>query len=144
MSIRTSIGWQTMLADLSLILFMVTAAAMADQPPPPKPAAPPPKPALVDPARAEPLALWREAAGAPSIAAWLTSQQPDPRQQLTITLHYAPGAEQAAMRHAIALAGDAARAGGVGARARLLLEPSASPGTQQAVATLAYDRAPAP
>jgi chemotaxis protein MotA len=30
MSIRGGIGWQTMLADLSLILFMVTAAAMAE------------------------------------------------------------------------------------------------------------------
>ena len=54
------IGWQTLLADLSLILFMVTAAAMASAPAPVAKTSVPtaPKPPMAAP-RAEPLALWQ-------------------------------------------------------------------------------------
>lgn len=134
------IGWQTLLADLSLILFMVTAAAMASAPPPPRhptPVRAVPAPAV---ARAEPLALWRPAPGGPGLGAWLASQQPDPRQQLTVAAHYAPG-EAAAALAAVhrALAG----AGPAGGRARIVIEADAPPGTAPALAaSLAYDRAP--
>ena len=41
---RVGSGWQTVLADLALILFMVTASAVsqAQDDPPPEPGAPPP------------------------------------------------------------------------------------------------------
>ena len=50
-------GWQTVLADLSMILFMVTAAGVSQSPPEPPPSAaqPPQTPAL-----GEPVALWRD------------------------------------------------------------------------------------
>ena len=140
MSTRTALGWQTMLADLSLILFMVTAAAMAE-PTAPKPApAPAPTPtasadlALADPARSEPLAIWREAPGAPPLADWLASQSPDARQRLSITVPYRPGEQAKAAARGAALA---AAAGPAGRQARVILEP----GSGSPVAALSYDRA---
>jgi len=141
MTSRNAIGWQTMLADLSLILFMVTAAAMAEPPKPAKPAPPrpvvasPPPAVPADPARAQPVAVWREAPGGVGLGAWLAGQQIDSRQQLTITLHYPPGGQAQAM-------GDAARllreAGRGGQSARVVMEPT---GAWEALAWLAYDRA---
>jgi hypothetical protein len=147
MSIRGGIGWQTMLADLSLILFMVTAAAMADEPATPAskaaaahpaPPPPPPKPApeLVDAARAQPLAVWREAPGGPDIASWLASQQPDSRQRLTITLRYPPDGQS----HAIVnIARLTQQAGAMGQNARVVMEPEAAGAPSEVLASLAYD-----
>lgn len=139
---RTALGWQVMLADLALILFMVTAAAMADAPD--KPATPPPAPPSAaatnlpaDPARSEPLAVWRDGAGAPDLAAWLAQEQPDPRLQLTITLRYPPQAQA----QALARGGDLAQAASArGMAPRVILEPSPAAPALEAVAALAYDR----
>jgi len=145
---RSPIGWQTMLADLSLILFMVTAAAMAEVPdakPPSKPVASKASPApsgapSATPTISQPLAVWRPAPGAPSLARWLAEQQADSRQLLSITLRYPPTAQKEALR----LAGDmAAAAGGKGARARIVIEPVASADGIEVVAALAYDMGPA-
>ena len=136
---RTALGWQVMLADLALILFMVTAAAMADAPDTPKtpPAPQAQKPTAVDPARSEPVALWRDGAGAPDLAAWLAREQPDPRLQLTITLRYPP----AAQAQALARGGDLAQAASArGMAPRVILEPSPAVPALEAVAALAYDR----
>ena len=133
---RNAIGWQTMLADLSLILFMVTAAAMAD---PPKPArsAPPvvaPKPApLADPVQAQPVAVWREAPGGVALGPWLAGQQIDSRQHLTITLHYPAHGQAQALVDAGRLLREAADSG---QSARVVMEQ----GTPETVAALAYDR----
>jgi hypothetical protein len=109
---RTGTGWQYALADLSLILFMVTAAGVSEAAPD---AAPP---------RSEPVAVWQ--AGGPPLAEWLAAQPPDPRQQLTII---APlGSADAAL----ALAKVSQR------QARVLLDPAASGAP---FATLAYDSA---
>lgn len=131
-----------MLADLSLILFMVTASAMADPPVKAKPA-PPPKPApspspLVDPARALPLAVWREAPGGVGIGPWLASQQIDSRQQLTITLHYPPEGQGRALSDATRLTREA---GTHGADARIVMEPEPQGAPPEVTASLAYDRA---
>jgi hypothetical protein len=139
-------GWQTMLADLALILFMVSAAAMAEGPDKPKPS--PPKPAQSqpaqsqpapqgDPARSEPLAVWRDGVGAPDLGAWLTAEQPDARQQLTITLRYAPQDQAAALARGGALAQAAGKAK---VSPRIILEPVAQASSIEAVAALAYDR----
>lgn len=141
---RTSMGWQTMLADLSLILFMVTAAAMADAPKvaPAKAATRPPPRGLADPARAEPVAIWLAAPGGPALGSWLAAQQPDSRQQLTIVASYGPGGAAQAM----ARAQDASQAGGaMAAKARIIIEPdpAAAKGAAGAVrASLAYDMGP--
>ncbi len=123
---RAGSGWQTVLADLSLILFMVTASAVSQGRPAPPEAPPAPS------ARSEPLALWRAGAGAPPIGQWLESQGADPRQQLTIIARYAPGSQAAVMTEAGALVRDA---GAAGLSARLTLEPG-EPGI---VAALAFD-----
>jgi hypothetical protein len=110
---RAGSGWQTVLADLSLILFMVTAATVSEAPPEGAP-----------PAFSEPVAQWRGEAGAPDLAAWLAAQPKDLRQQLTIVA--APAAAQAALD----LASSSGRS------ARVLLDPRfAGP----PLATLAYD-----
>ncbi len=76
-------GWQVVLADLSMILFMITAAAVAEAPPDsPAPTALAAKPSL--PALAAPVALWQGGAGAPPLADWLKTQPADPRLRLTI------------------------------------------------------------
>ncbi|MBS0255317.1 MAG: hypothetical protein JSS36_08940 [Proteobacteria bacterium] len=139
---RPMIGWQTLLADLSLILFMVTAAAMASAPAAPAaPLAPAgnaarPATAVV---RSEPLALWRAVPGATGLGPWLAGQQHDPRQQLTIAAHYAPGDGAAALA---GLQATITGAGPTAARARLVLEADAAPGSAPLItASLAYDAA---
>ncbi len=133
LNVRPLIGWQTLLADLALILFMITAAAMAKAPASPAAQAQP----VAQGARGEPLAVWREAPGGPSLPGWLAAEQPDPRLQLTLTAHYAPGQAAAALARAAGLIG---AAGAAGAGARVVIEP----GAVDFSATLAYDRAPAP
>lgn len=121
---RSASSWQTVLADLSLILFMVTASALGDAPsatPPPPPPAPA-QPAI--PALGEPVALWRDAPGAPSLKQWLAQSAADPRLRLTILA--APEQGQRAL----------ALAAGAGRPARIVLEP----GRSGVEAALVYDR----
>ncbi|WP_428331786.1 hypothetical protein [Novosphingobium sp.] len=146
-----STGWQTILADLSLILFMVTASALANAPdgplgpagdplPASHPRAPGPAPkpapiaALV---HAEPIGVWRAAAGAPPLGQWLHDVARDPRLRLTITVHYPPDAGPALRKAALAQALhlDAA-AGAHAADARVVVEPGLPAG---ASAMLGYD-----
>jgi len=118
---RAGSGWQTVLADLSLILFMVTASAVSQAPP----AVPSrPEPAVL-PALGEPVALWRAGQGAPALAEWLAASAPDPRLRLTIMA--APDQAPAALN----LARNAGRP------ARVLIEPGAT----GIVAALTYDQA---
>ena len=121
MKARVGTGWQTLFADLSIILFMVTAAAVSEESEPPVPSA-----------QGTPLALYRAEAGAPPLADWLAAQGPDPRQQLSIVAHYAPGGQEAALAQAQALLHTA---GAAGVQARLVVEPGAG----GIVAALAYD-----
>jgi hypothetical protein len=113
---RSGTGWQYALADLSLILFMVTAAGVSEAAPDAAPHA--------APARSEPVAVWQT--GGPPLAEWLAAQPPDPRQQLTIV------APLGAANAALALAKASKRP------ARVLLDPAA---IGAPFATLAYDSA---
>lgn len=124
-------GWQTIIADLALILFMVSIAASA----PPaeasrQAAADAEAPALF---LAEPSAIYRAADGAPTLARWLAGQPRDPRQRLTIFARHRAGAEQAAALAALALA---AEARAEGHPARIVIEPAA---TDDLLAVLAFD-----
>lgn len=121
MIVRAGSGWQTVLADLSLILFMVTASVVNTRPAP-EAAAPAP---LVLPALGDPVALWRAEPGAMTLAEWLEGAGTDPRLRLTII---APPTESAG---AITLSGKAGRP------ARILIEP----GVQGVFAALTYDQA---
>jgi hypothetical protein len=131
---RTGSDWQTLLADLSIILFMVTAATLspakdgtqakggaATQTPSASP-------------RSEPLAVYRAGSTAPPLGQWLAAQSPDSRQQLSIVAHYAPGQQRASLAEAGMLL---AQAGTAGISARLVVEP----GLGGTVATLGYDAA---
>lgn len=120
-------GWQTVLADLSLILFMVCASALSTAP------APPERTAGQDPP--QPLALYRADPGAPPLGEWLRDQAADPRQRLTIVVSYADGGRAAAADEADRLARAAEAAGFV---PRVTVEPGAA---GPATAGLAFEGA---
>lgn len=123
-------GWRTVLTDLSLILFMVTASVLPEQPGAGTQAAAAPAPkASVPPAeRSQPIAVWRPEPGAPSLSQWLASA--DGRALLSLRVTYRKD-------HAAAVARAAALATIAGDRPlRVLVEPGASDATE---ATLAYD-----
>ncbi|MCJ2184940.1 hypothetical protein MTR62_19945, partial [Novosphingobium sp. 1949] len=158
MSGRAAASWQTSLADLSLILFMVTAAAVSTAPSVSGPAASGPaasgpaaqaasdrqaagqtanrRQALAAPSPiAEPLAVYIAVPGAPPLRTWLADEAPDPRQLLTITARYdtaRASTREAALSAAIALAREAGQAGHF---ARIVVEPGEGPPR----AVLAFD-----
>ena len=123
---RAGSGWQVTLADLSLILFIVTAAALSQGAPQGAPSAPAQRSAT-----AEPTAVWRP--GGPALAAWLAQQPRDARQLVTIIAPYAPAGQERALGLAVSLAQEASRAGFA---ARVVVEP----GEGGPSATLAYDQ----
>lgn len=136
--------WQTILADLAMILFMMTAAALANAPdgpllpstvkPAPQPAAtaPAPRPIAASP-RAEPVGVWRDDPGAPALAEWLAQQARDPRLRVSILVRHGLGHERAALARAETLM---MAAGTRGAGARIVIEPGQADG---ASVVLAYD-----
>jgi len=138
---RGSHGWQLILADLALILFLLTLSAL-----PSSDAEAGRRLATAElrergtrqQQRAEVAAaqaLFRPVPGGPALGEWLSDQQPDPRATLTIFAVHAPGREAAAWRSAEALAAEARARG---ARVRTII----SAGTADAVyASLAYDEA---
>lgn len=135
MSARTAASWQTSLADLSLILFMLSAAAInrqqghlrqekqaqAREEPPASPAG-------------TPLAIYIAEPGAPPLARWLAEQAGDPRQRVTVTASYgsAPGDMAQSLTEAGRLAREAEAAGH---KARIVVEPGMPP----ARVVLAFD-----
>jgi hypothetical protein len=122
---RAGSGWQTVLADLSLILFMVMAAAVSEVPAEPAAQAIAPH-SQVLPALGEPVALWRAGPDAPPLREWLAAAGADPQLRLTIV---APAREAATAQ---ALAAEAGRP------ARIVLEAEAR---GPVLAALTYDQA---
>jgi len=120
MMARMGSGWQTVLADLSLILFMVTATAVSDAPA----KAPPPAP-IVLPALGEPVAVWRFDPAGPSLREWLAGQPADPRQRLTLVA--GPADARALLQ----------QTGNLPRPARILIEPGLS---GPPYAALTYDQ----
>jgi len=131
MIVRAGTGWQYLLADLSLILFMITAAALAQTEDVSKVAAKAAEYSTLSP-QSEPVALYRVESGAPPLGKWLQDQSADARQQLTIVAQYGPGKQAEALRQAETLAREAGEAG---AKARIVIEP----GQGGTTAALAYD-----
>lgn len=132
-------GWQLILADLALILFLLTLTALpavdADSGKKPIEA----RPGSADGRRAASFeiapaqALFRPVAGGPSLTAWLASQPRDPRTTLTVFVRHRPGGEAAAWRVAQTLAGEA-RTSGVAVRTVI-----AAGETAEVYASLGYD-----
>lgn len=119
-------GWMTTLADLSIILFMITAADLS-------------RAGLADTAQvvgkplAEPVASFRPGNGAPSLTHWLASQPADPRQRLTVLIQLGGRAPDDVLQPGLVLMRQAEKAG---YRARLIVEQADAPDT---IAYLAYD-----
>lgn len=113
-------GWQTVLADLSLILFMVCASALSTAPARSEPAEMSNPPQSDTPA---PLAIYRADRGAPPLDQWLRDQAADPRQRLTIVATYSGTGRVAAAAQAEMLARSAEAAGFV---PRVTIEPGAA------------------
>ncbi|QNE04168.1 hypothetical protein [Croceicoccus marinus] len=114
-------AWAIMLADLALILFIVTAsyadgATLPDTAPDPVPQA-----------------IYRPSPGAPPLTDWIAQQPAGGAASLQITLGYDPADADAAMDRAAGLAAQAASAG---LPARIVLIP----GSGETGATLSFDR----
>lgn len=119
MTLKLAQGWQVMLADLSLILFLTTAASLASQDRPAPGTADAVRPALAG--ESVPAGVFR-AGGETRLGDWLAKRATDPRESLTIHARYAPGAREAAIARAAELAAQAAAAGH---EARIIVEPGA-------------------
>jgi hypothetical protein len=126
--------WQLVLADLALILFLVTLAALAGFPES-EPAGSARRPGG-EPARFAPSqALYRAGPDAPPLGEWLARQEGDARATLTIYARHDRTGESEAWDGAKALAREAAAAGVV---VRVVIEP----GEETALhASLGYDGA---
>lgn len=136
---RSFAGWQLLLADLALILFLVTLSALPESEAPsgrnPADSAAT-KPGARARAAAEiaaSQALFRPVAGGPSLSEWLASQPRDPRATLTVFVRHLPGEEAVAWDAAQTLAQDAARSG---VAVRTIITASAQ---EDVYASLAYD-----
>jgi hypothetical protein len=140
--VRAGSGWQTVLADLSLILFMLTASLLAPvmgrggKPPQrPEPAA---SPAPAEMLRGDPVAVWRPGAGGPGLAEWLAQQGADPRQRLTLVVPFAPGGEAAALERARSVLAAVPVSSRVTVPSRVIVEPGDA---GQVYAALTFDLA---
>lgn len=123
MILRVGSGWQTITADLALILFLVTAQAVQE----PEPA---PPPETLAPSAPETLPIGREAEGLAvyrvgaqqDLASWVRSTLSDTRQAATVTVRYATGNRTTALETGTELLDELAKAGH---EARLVVEPGA-------------------
>ena len=127
MSIRGLTGWQTSLADLSLILFAVVAASYRGDPG--EEAVPRPEEVeqALDVALGQPMAVFRPGGDA-DLTRWLAAQNMDEGAR------HRPGSAARAASEAAYLADEIER---TGHHARLVVETSASPET---LVTIAHDR----
>lgn len=137
MSARTAASWQTSLADLSLILFMISAAAISRQQGhlrQEKQVQARSREAPASSPEGTPLAIYIAGPGAPPLARWLAEQASDPRQRVTVTAPYGP--DPGDMARSLAEAGRlAAEAEAAGHKARIVVEPGPPP----ARVVLAFD-----
>ena len=131
-------GWQTVLADLSLILFMVCASALSTAPARSGPAELPNPPQSSPPG---PLAIYRADPGTPPLDRWLRDQTPDPRQRLTIVATYAGEGRAAAAEQADSLARVSEAAG---FDPRVIIEPGTAGLATVGLAFEGADRWPDP
>lgn len=130
-----TVGWHFVLADLALILFLVTLQGLAGEAALPhgaRQAVSHAPEVVIAPAQA----LFRPVKGGSGITEWLAGQPRDPRATLTILAHYPPGGEQPAWRAAEQMAREA---GDSGVAVRTILVRSTAP---DLYASLAYDTRP--
>ncbi|MEL6485912.1 MAG: hypothetical protein AAFQ13_02035 [Pseudomonadota bacterium] len=133
---RKPASWQLLLADLALILFLVTAAALTRSEDAARADAsvvqadPAEGPGEVAPAQA----LFRAGVGPVSLAQWLEQQPRDPRAALTIVAQYPPKDQSRAWSEAREMAATAAA---LGVRSRVIIRSGAR---YEVYASLAFDQ----
>jgi len=126
--IRAGAGWQLLLADLAMILFVVALASIST---PGGSGSEGSERENTEIAAAQ--ALFREMPGGPSLARWLAERPADPRATLTIFAHHRGTDEAQIWEQARALASAAARQG---YETRILISRG---GKSDVYASLAYD-----
>ncbi len=133
MSLRDPSGWQLILADLALILFLVTIAALANTADRPDSqdtrSGEDTGGASVAPSQA----LFRPGTDVPSIEQWLARQPRDPRATLSIIATHRAGEDQKAWEAAQKLATQARE---TGVAVRVLVQPG---DRSDLYASLAFD-----
>lgn len=139
MSSLASPGWQLVLADLSLILFLTTASALPDT-------------NERDGANSAALASGANNSDAPAsvfvagidadFTGWLTAQPRDPREQLTIRVDYTSATQAGTIERVRGLAREAS---GAGFAPRIILEPAPAGNLAPSsiTASFAFDAGPA-
>lgn len=100
---RGAPGWQLILADLALILFLVTLSALASE----DARAPASATTPIEPAQA----LYRPSPQAPSLREWLAERPRDPRATLTIFAQHSDATREQIWQEAQVLAGEAEASG---------------------------------
>lgn len=121
-------SWQTALADLSLILFAVVAAAYRDEP---SAAGQTDQAAQVG--LGQPMAVFRPGGDA-NLARWLDAQDMGPGEVATVVVRHRPSGAAEATREATRLL---AQIEAAGKPARLMVEPSDHP---EVLVVIAFDR----
>lgn len=101
-------GWQLILADLALILFLVTLSALAAEGSDGEPAD---QNRTLAPQISAAQALFRPSPFGPSLADWLSERPYDPRATLTIFAQHTGGDSSAIWERAQVLAGNARERG---------------------------------
>ena len=129
MIVRAASGWQTVIADLALILFLITAQAVGKKPATQSQAEEERQP----PASSSALAVHRPKQGE-SVREWLVASTTDQRQMATISVGYTQEKRAEALSEAERLLAEADSAG---VPARLIATPNA---TDDVVITVDYLR----
>ena len=119
MIVRLGSGWQTVTADLALILFLVTAQASRDTPAAPQESELA-STSMTDGSGAG-LAIYRPGPET-DLGEWLETTLTDDRQGATVLMRYPPGGREAAFRAGSDLLEEIEKQGSA---ARLVLEPGA-------------------
>jgi len=122
-------GWAVTLADLVIILFMITAADLANA----DVAKSEIEGVEATVAMAEPVAIYRPNGASMPLDAWLETLPDDPRQRLTILVRHNGTNMDGALAQGVALSALADKAG---MQARMIVEQSEHP---DVAAILAYD-----
>lgn len=131
---RNTQSWQPILADLALILFLVTAAALSASGGLDDEAIAVPEDSVEAEIFAPAQALYRPGPGLPTLAEWLERQRRDPRAALTIVAEHAPGDEENAWAQAKEMASTASA---LGVRSRVVIRQAKSSAVH---ASLGYDQ----